>query len=68
MDPNETLELLRKAVNAGKVYGDESSREREIRWAFEDLDTWLSKGGFLPTRWERKERNRVIPRANTPVV
>lgn len=46
MDPNAALEALRLAVRS-----DEDSQA-----AFEALDEWLSKGGFLPAAWDTGER------------
>ncbi|QZE10369.1 hypothetical protein SEA_SCOOBYDOOBYDOO_18 [Mycobacterium phage ScoobyDoobyDoo] len=45
MDPNETLKMIRAALEEGD---DERAAEH-----FRDLDGWLSKGGFLPTDWVR---------------
>lgn len=51
MDPDMTLARLRVAaakINAMLLLGDEST---ELAEAFEALDAWLSKGGFLPRAW-----------------
>ena len=56
MDPNATLAELRGA--ASRIV-DELDHERQpdlddvqrIAEAFQDLDEWLSKGGFLPADW-----------------
>jgi hypothetical protein len=42
MDPNIALEELRELF-AGKATAEAA--------AFQDLDEWLSKGGFLPDDW-----------------
>jgi hypothetical protein len=44
MDPNETLCLLRQELKHGEL---ECAAE-----LFEALDTWLTKGGFLPVVWQ----------------
>ena len=51
MDPNATLDLirtLRGAVFAGTADTDDITALAE---ACENLDTWLSRGGFLPDDW-----------------
>lgn len=61
MDPNETLRITRdeikKASNARTTeeYSDHASAAMD---AMEALDEWLSKGGFLPEPWKRKERGQ----------
>lgn len=60
MDPNATLEELRKLatkINDGECESDtdhfvSSNRLAELAIA---LDGWLSNQGFLPKAWERKE-------------
>ena len=60
MDPNATLKIARAAVeqiNAETDLGDACDYSRvslsvpELAEAFEALDQWLSKGGFLPAAW-----------------
>jgi len=56
MDPNETLRLIRLTIKQMDV--DEhplirKSHADQIAEYFEALDEWLSKGGFLPTDWEK---------------
>lgn len=61
MDPNECLKELRALVRKG-AYGDggcdlcsiNSTDAVRMVELFEALDDWLSRGGFLPARWERK--------------
>jgi hypothetical protein len=43
MDPNAALALIR----------DTGSSPEERLEAFEALDGWLSRGGFLPADWDR---------------
>lgn len=52
MDPNATLAHIRE-LNAqmsthGELDGEETSLLVEL---IENLDDWLSKGGFLPEPW-----------------
>lgn len=44
MDPNSTLALLR-SLRASESTAD------EVIAAFDELDEWLSNGGFLPDDW-----------------
>lgn len=68
MDPNELLEALRDCAqeligeveNANRVgIADFSSSETAYKMAekFEALDTWLTRGGFLPSDWKSQSRN-----------
>lgn len=56
MDPNATLKEILTAV---KEFDDAADTESAFAAAgtaleaFENLDEWLSKGGFLPDRWKR---------------
>lgn len=54
MDPNETLrELLKLAESVPSCeeeFQDDVARMGEL---IEALDGWLTKGGFLPRRWEK---------------
>lgn len=45
MDPNETLAMFRTALLAE----DWESAADNAR----ALDQWITKGGFLPTEWDR---------------
>jgi hypothetical protein len=51
MDPNEALIKAREALKRYCVSGDEAEAS-DLADAFEALDTWLSKGGFLPDAWK----------------
>jgi hypothetical protein len=56
MDPNEALELARAAVahwNYGERGDDDMKQFDALVNAFEALDQWLSKGGFLPADWSK---------------
>lgn len=47
MDPNAALQKVRELINDG------DSADVLLVEAFEALDDWLSKGGFLPDDWAR---------------
>jgi hypothetical protein len=59
MNPNETLRLMREAMQT--YLQGEATRDREVMAdAASDLythaaalDTWLSRGGFLPDAWRQ---------------
>lgn len=53
MDPNALLERIRELVAATFVSEDGSYAD-DLAGAFDDLDEWLSKGGFLPSAWKRE--------------
>lgn len=53
MDPNETLKRLRELSEQGFPTTDNLEDADEFHALFRDLDEWLSKGGFLPTAWQR---------------
>lgn len=58
MDPNETLAELRAVIDEvrnahlfpAKNLDDQMDRMVELCRA---LDTWLSRGGFLPIAWQK---------------
>lgn len=61
MDPNEALRLVRAHIAQMKV--EDETREdgwigrhvqqgRDLAEAFEALDGWLSRDGFLPDDWQ----------------
>lgn len=59
MDPNETLRMLRAAIRQShQSSADRMVTELEalesVRDYAEALDEWLSRGGFLPSAWERQ--------------
>lgn len=47
MDPNATLVRIRELINDG------DSADVLLIEAFNNLDEWLSKGGFLPNDWNK---------------
>lgn len=49
MDPNQTLAEIRKIL-ATLTVGD-TQRLAELADKIEDLDEWLSDGGFPPDAW-----------------
>lgn len=64
MDPNTTLQTARDAVRelqkppADPMSGYDPVEQRQrsesteqLAEAFDKLDTWLQKGGMLPTSW-----------------
>lgn len=56
MDPNAALAEIRRLILEIQNAEQEDARlkaEAELIDYFEDLDAWLSKGGFLPTDWSR---------------
>lgn len=53
MDPNANLTRQREIV-ARIVEGESQDGDlEELADLAEALDEWLSKGGFLPARWQR---------------
>jgi hypothetical protein len=59
MDPNEALKNARHAgldlrrERDGGNCEDIHTAADDLAEAFEALDGWLSKGGFLPDAWKR---------------
>lgn len=60
MDPNETLKRI-LSLAAERLDDDQDLSNDEVYSLSYDLadlisglDGWLSKGGFLPERWEKK--------------
>ncbi len=66
MDPDQALADCRAALadaNAnvraeGEDPSDELEALRRLGDAFDALDEWLTKGGFLPGAWERERERR----------
>ena len=52
MDPNATLERIRTLVAAMLDRSDTSDETDELVQAIDNLDTWISRGGFLPEAWQ----------------
>jgi hypothetical protein len=57
VDPDEALKKVREALKYYRAMKAERNDEPgdDIADAFEALDQWLSKGGFLPDDWRRKD-------------
>ena len=67
MDPNETLRKIREAARDVRLALDSYANDTDpltrafalaassdsLADATEALDEWLSKGGFLPSAWQR---------------
>jgi hypothetical protein len=58
MDPDAVLEKGREALRLylRRFYnkGTGLSEANDLADAFESLDDWLSRGGFLPKAWQKK--------------
>lgn len=53
MDPNKTLELIRGLASSILIHDSFSeSMASDLAEAVDDLDKWLSKGGFKPEAWK----------------
>lgn len=52
MDPNEALKQLREELHE-LVIDDPSGHNQRLVELFDGLDSWLSKGSFLPAAWAR---------------
>jgi len=55
MDPNETLASIRNArddYNMASSIGQQDDAAERVIEHFEALDSWLSRGGFLPDAWD----------------
>jgi hypothetical protein len=63
MDPDEVLKRAREAL--AQLRGAEEGRVaveagESFADAFEALDGWLSKGGFLPAFWKPRDSRRIV--------
>lgn len=61
MDPNAALERILECADMIIVQTDEGASGADIHYdanelaeAVQALHGWLSRGGFLPSQWERK--------------
>ncbi|MEU6587024.1 hypothetical protein [Nocardia sp. NPDC046763] len=56
MDPNTALTRIRELIAVYHSIGDGADYDPEFIVEFfehvEELDGWLSRGGFLPKEWE----------------
>lgn len=60
MDPNAALKNIREAVGELRNQDDDGVLDGTSQVGFllesvEALDEWLTKGGFLPTAWQRTD-------------
>lgn len=53
MTADELLRRMRDCAAAAREGVDVRSNERQLRWAFEQLDGMLSGGRPLPEEWAR---------------
>ncbi len=51
MDPNETLEEIRQAIQSLRDGDDPHETADMMASYFEELDDWLCKGKYLPEEW-----------------
>lgn len=69
MDPNATLAEARQAVADVRAHQDDETDDTvcsaldaiRVAEAFEALDEWLSKGGFLPEAWAGSRPEQIPP-------
>ena len=54
MDPNETLNNCRGQARA-ILDRDATADPEALAEAFDNLDAWLVRGGFLPQSWQAEE-------------
>ena len=64
MDPNACLEICRNLAKRA-LQGEEVDVE-ELAEAFQNLDNWLSEGGFFPAEWRRDDTAR-LERSSIPL-
>lgn len=65
MDPDEALKIVREGM--AKAISDTWNAEvDELDWldrtaeAFQGLDEWLCRGGFLPTDWNKYRKETQL--------
>ena len=54
MDPNAALKSARECMSTACMTDDDEIKEEALTnmmGAFDALDGWLSRGGFLPADW-----------------
>lgn len=60
MDPDEALKNAREAaaliLDSSGSSVDDAVQGHALAEAFDALDGWLSKGGFLPDAWKTRRR------------
>ncbi|ANA87021.1 hypothetical protein SEA_STROSAHL_87 [Gordonia phage Strosahl] len=57
MDPDTTLERIRRFVDSNNSCDLDPSEVDELTELFESLDAWLASGGFLPFKWAKARRS-----------
>lgn len=55
MDPTATLNRLRELAAIVVGSDDDATASYELADAFQNLDEWLSNGGFLPDSWKSQQ-------------
>src|SRR5438132_106185 len=67
MDPNATLEEIRRLVRRGRFQDLSPIGSHRLVELVEGLDRWLAGGGFLPRSWEEGiVRPATRPSLNQP--
>jgi hypothetical protein len=65
MDPNAALAKIRNlidSINRASNPDDAIPDYNDALDAFQDLDAWLSQGGFLPVSWDNCPCNGELPK------
>lgn len=74
MDPNQALADIRRLISEADSQDTDTpegaaralSLLTEAAWAFDGLDEWMSRGGFMPKIWARAQKphggERRLPR------
>lgn len=77
MDPNEALRLIRAHIKQLRVedktredgwIGRLTQQARDLSEAFEALDEWLSRDGFLPDDWRSDDEKAAAATASVPTI
>lgn len=55
MDPNAMLAFIRERLQTVRQLRDSTPSAIELATAIDDLDEWLSKGGYLPADWQGRK-------------
>lgn len=53
MDPNVALRAVRTALSDLDNDPSDLDTLEDLINSFNELDTWLQRGGFLPAEWQR---------------
>lgn len=61
MDPNTALANLRNIVGIARAVEMSSPFTTAVCEAFESLDEWIMRGGFLPTDWADAQGAAHVP-------